>query len=174
MPHQYTTAKNWIYSLSTGSLQLLFAKGAQWVYGGAKEIGVRCCYLRLGIAPRAQLLKKGDCLLHPIGDKAPPAARDNSEVASTLNRRCYSETSVWAVNGILYPGRSHACYLVRVTGGSLTCGRYLLVVLIALWYSESSIHQLGSRKTVFIPRWITHPCILPQVRATRGAITVVF
>ncbi len=39
----------------------------------------------------------------------------------------------------------------------------------ALWYSELSLHQLGSRPTVFIPRWATHPCILYQVCATRGA-----
>ncbi len=39
----------------------------------------------------------------------------------------------------------------------------------ALWYHELSLHQLGSRPTVFIPRWTTHPCILYQVCATRGA-----
>ncbi len=33
------------------------------------------------------LLKKSVWLLHPIGDKAPPAARDSSEVARTLNWR---------------------------------------------------------------------------------------
>ncbi len=38
----------------------------------------------------------------------------------------------------------------------------------ALWYSELSLHQLGSRPTIFIPRWKTHPCILYQVCATRG------
>ncbi len=37
----------------------------------------------------------------------------------------------------------------------------------AFWYSELSLHQLGSRWTVFIPRWTTHPCILYQVCATR-------
>ncbi len=39
----------------------------------------------------------------------------------------------------------------------------------ALWYSELGLHQLGSRPTAFIPRWTTHPCILYQVCATRGA-----
>ncbi len=39
----------------------------------------------------------------------------------------------------------------------------------ALWYSELSLRQLGSRPTVFMPRWTTHPCILYQVCATRGA-----
>ncbi len=39
----------------------------------------------------------------------------------------------------------------------------------ALWYSELSLHQLGSRPTVFIPRWATHSCILFQVCATCGA-----
>ncbi len=43
----------------------------------------------------------------------------------------------------------------------------------ALWYSELSLHQLGSRPTVFIPRWTTHPRILYQVCATRGADAVV-
>ncbi len=38
----------------------------------------------------------------------------------------------------------------------------------AYWYDELSIHQLGSRPTVFIPRWTAHPCILYQVCATRG------
>ncbi len=43
----------------------------------------------------------------------------------------------------------------------------------ALWYSELSLHQLGSRPTVFIPRWTTHHCILYQVCATRGAASLV-
>ncbi len=43
----------------------------------------------------------------------------------------------------------------------------------ALWYSELSLHQLGSRPAVFIPRWKTHPCILNQVYATRGNRVVV-
>ncbi len=29
----------------------------------------------------------------------------------------------------------------------------------ALWYSDLSLHQLGSRPTVFIPQWTTHLCI---------------
>ncbi len=43
----------------------------------------------------------------------------------------------------------------------------------AYWYNELSIHQLGSRPTVFIPRWTTHSRILYQVCATRGARVVV-
>ncbi len=42
-----------------------------------------------------------------------------------------------------------------------------------LWHSELSLHQLGSRPTVFIPLWTTHPCILYQACATRGAAVVV-
>ncbi len=38
-----------------------------------------------------------------------------------------------------------------------------------LQYFESSLHQLGSRPIVFIPRWTTHPCILYQVCVTPGA-----
>ncbi len=44
----------------------------------------------------------------------------------------------------------------------------------ALWYSELSLHQLGSRPTAFIPRWLTHPCILYQVCATHGVTQLVF
>ncbi len=29
-----------------------------------------------------------------------------------------------------------------------------------LWHYELSLHQLGSRPPVFIPRWTTHPCLL--------------
>ncbi len=50
----------------------------------------RRCYL--GMAPRAQLLKKSAWLLHLIGDKAPPVACDSSEVARTSNRRCCPHT----------------------------------------------------------------------------------
>ncbi len=32
------------------------------------------------------------------------------------------------------------------------------------------LYQLGSRTTVFIPRWTAHPCILYQECATRGAV----
>ncbi len=39
----------------------------------------------------------------------------------------------------------------------------------ALWYSELSINQQGSRSTVFIAGWTTHPCIVCQVCANRGA-----
>ncbi len=38
-----------------------------------------------------------------------------------------------------------------------------------LLYSGLGIHQLGSRTTIFIPRWKTHLCILYQVRDARGA-----
>ncbi len=36
--------------------------------------------------PKAQLLKKSAWLLHLVGDKAPPATSDSSEVASAVNR----------------------------------------------------------------------------------------
>ncbi len=35
------------------------------------------------------MLKMGAWLLHQIGDKDPPAARDSSEATFELNRRCY-------------------------------------------------------------------------------------
>ncbi len=43
----------------------------------------------IGIALKAQLLKKGSWLLRLIGDKAPLVARDSREFACSLNRRCY-------------------------------------------------------------------------------------
>ncbi len=49
-----------------------------------------CC---LGIASRTQFLKKNAWLLHPaIGDKAPPAERDSSQVTCALNRLRYPHT----------------------------------------------------------------------------------
>ncbi len=44
----------------------------------------RCCCL--GIAPRNQLPMKSAWLLHLIGDKAPPAARDSNEAARAYNK----------------------------------------------------------------------------------------
>ncbi len=38
------------------------------------------------------MLKTSAWLLHLIGDKAPPAARDSSEVARSLRQRCYPHT----------------------------------------------------------------------------------
>ncbi len=35
----------------------------------------------------------------------------------------------------------------------------------ALWYSELSLHQLGSRPTVFIPRWTTQPTKVKSLNA---------
>ncbi len=37
----------------------------------------------------------------------------------------------------------------------------------ALWSSELNVHQFGSRPTIFLTRWTTHPCILYHVCATR-------
>ncbi len=60
--------------------------------------------------------------------------------------------------------------------GSLPYERYLLAPFTgnkngasAFWYSELSLHQLGSPPTVLIARWTTHPCILYQACATGGA-----
>ncbi len=38
------------------------------------------------------MLKNSTWLLHLIGDKAPPAARNSSEVVRTLKQRCYPHT----------------------------------------------------------------------------------
>ncbi len=72
----------------------------------------------MGIAPKPQFFKKNAWLLRLIGDKTPHTARDRSEVASTLNRRCYPHTRngghSWClnsslVNRIFNPGQSHWC-----------------------------------------------------------------
>ncbi len=99
-----------------------------------------CCCCCLGMAPTAQLFKKGAWCFTLIDDKAPPAARDSSEVASTLNRRCYPHTGngglSWRLRSspslswrTFYQGRSHECCPVRTTGGSLPCQRYLSATL---------------------------------------------
>ncbi len=65
-----------------------------------------------------------------IGDKAPPAAHDGSEVAHTLNRRCCPHIvhggHSWCLPSSLSlsVGWSHECWLVRATGGSLPWRRY--------------------------------------------------
>ncbi len=51
----------------------------------------------------ARLLKNSAWLLHKIGNKASPTARDSSEVTRALTQRCYTHTEmvssvgVWAV-----------------------------------------------------------------------------
>ncbi len=55
-------------------------------------VDVALCCCGLGIASIAKLLKKIAWLLHQIRDKALAAARDSSEVAWALNRRCYHLT----------------------------------------------------------------------------------
>ncbi len=58
-------------------------------YPTKQDIQDCCC---LGVAPRALLLKKSVWLLHLIGDKATPAARDSNDVARALKRHCHSQT----------------------------------------------------------------------------------
>ncbi len=43
----------------------------------------------------------------------------------------------------------------------------------ASWYSELSLHQLGSQPASFTPRRPTHSCILCQECAARGAVVCV-
>ncbi len=38
-----------------------------------------------------------------------------------------------------------------------------------LWNADLSLHQLGSRPAVFIPRWTTQRCILYKMCAACGA-----
>ncbi len=46
------------------------------------------------------MLKMSAWLLNPNGDKAPPAARDSSEVARALNQRYYPHTGTAGTVGI--------------------------------------------------------------------------
>ncbi len=50
-----------------------------------QSISFPCRFYCLGIAPRANLLKKSDWLFYQIRDEAAPAGR-------VLNRRCYPHT----------------------------------------------------------------------------------
>ncbi len=44
----------------------------------------------------------------------------------------------------------HGCCFVRITGGSLPCGRYLQALLTGnVWCSALGIHQLGFRPTFY-------------------------
>ncbi len=69
--------------------RLLILRNSTLAYPTKQDIRDFCC---LGRAPRAQLLKKSAWLLHHIGDKATPAARDSSEGARALIRRYHSDT----------------------------------------------------------------------------------
>ncbi len=92
-----------------------------------------CC---LCITSTAQLSKQSAWLIHLIGDEAPPATRDHSGVYKRINklsscrkRRAQLEFKQQPniANTIVNPG---GC-LVRTTGDSLPCARYLLVLLTA-------------------------------------------
>ncbi len=50
------------------------------------------CDWCLGLAPWTQLLKKSIWVVHQIGGKPSPAARDSKKVARTLNPHCYPHT----------------------------------------------------------------------------------
>ncbi len=84
----------------------------------------KMCRWGLGIATRAQLVKKSAWLLHLIGDSASSGARDSSEIAQSTP------------NGTHY--HAEAIYLLREKKGARS-----------LWYSEVGLHQLGSRPSFF-------------------------
>ncbi len=52
------------------------------------------------------MLKMSAWLLHLIGDKAPPVARDSGEVARAYKQRCYSHSGnvghSWCLNSSLF------------------------------------------------------------------------
>ncbi len=74
-------------SLKTVQTKLFSING----YSHHTHSSAKRCYC-LGTTSRAQLLKTSAWLFHPIGDKAPPAARDSSKVSRTSNRRWYPRT----------------------------------------------------------------------------------
>ncbi len=70
------------------------------------------------------------------------------------------------VGRIFHPGRRHECNTVCATGNSLPCSfsKGINKGVWNFWYSESSLHQVGSRPAFFIPWWKTHHWTLYQVR----------
>ncbi len=103
------------------------------------------CCCGLGIALRFQLLKNA-CLLHLIGDKAPPACLRSSPPLSV--------------------GFSMQDEAMRVTR-SAPRGAHFYADVIAFppdWELRRSmvfmVHQLRSRPTLFKSRRTTHPCVV--------------
>ncbi len=129
----------------------------------------------LGTASRAQLLKKSALLFHLIGDNTQPGCTcvKPTLLSSHLKRRAQLvfEQEPILVSRIFHPGRSYECSPVHTTGGSLTCRRYLLAPLTGNKENSKGITALLVKRTptVIIPRWTTHPYILYQVCAARGA-----
>ncbi len=105
-----------------------------------------------------------------IGDKASPAARDSSEVARALNQRGCPHTGngghSWCLSSSLslpvgFSIQDEATDVARSTPQGAHFHAVVIFLLLqlgikkgarALWYSELSLHQFGSRPTVFIPR----------------------
>ncbi len=113
-------------------------------------------------------------LLLFIGDKAPPTARDISEVALALSCCCcccHSHTgngglsySVFEVEPILvgriaHLARSHEYCSLRTTGDSLLCERYLLAPLTGTKEGNMRPRVLRARPTP--TRFPTKPSLHP-------------
>ncbi len=60
------------------------------------------------------------------------------------------EQQPFLVGRIFYPGRSHGCYPVRATGGSLPCGRYLPAPFTGKKEGSKSLMVLRVKPT---PTW---------------------
>ncbi len=82
----------------------------------AHLLGFRHCSC-LGIAPRAQLLKKSAWLLHNFCDEAPPTSHASNKVARACGRHCYchAENSELILVGRIV----HECCPVSATEVSL-------------------------------------------------------
>ncbi len=87
-------------------------------YEALKGSGGRCC-CRQGMAPRSQLHKNSGWQLHLIGDKAPPATRDNDEVviltSETMGSFTFGQLPTLVSRNFL-AGQSHGCGSVSATG----------------------------------------------------------
>ncbi len=96
---------------------------------------------------------------------APPTAHNIYEFARALSGRCYPHTGSTSIQevaidvsrrGLLF----YLCYLLDPLAWNKEEGMGLMTL---------GVRPSLTRFPVFMPRWITHPCILYQVCATHGA-----
>ncbi len=96
---------------------------------------------------------------------APPTAHNIYEFARALSGRCYPHTGSTSIQEVAIDVSRrglllYLCYLLDPLAGNKEEGMGLMTL---------GVRPSFTRFPVFIPRWITHPSILYQVCATRGA-----